>query len=298
MKDKVTEIGGNHVQYGPDSQRIYLMGSIRGDYENMADQLQKLAADDRKVISKIFARVPKTAEEEFTAEDGWQVGATVPGMYNGEVDGLFLEKFLDPERAVVAETTRKEIEKVIEQAETKRDQYKSKPMPDRFEMRMVEEADAEQVAELYGQAFGKYPFPIDNPEYIRETLRKNILYAGVWDRKSGDLVTAASCELDREAENGELSDAAASPRYRRFGFGITLNAYLETIMRNMGIKTSYGITRATELPINAIATRLSYKFAGILTNNTGISSEGNDDPDYFESMNVVYKDLTSETPNE
>jgi putative beta-lysine N-acetyltransferase len=103
-------------------------------------------------------------------------------------------------------------------------------------------------------------------------------------RKSYQLAAVASCEIDAENLNAEVTDFATDTQFRGMGFaGILLHA-METEMKKEGILLAYTIARATSRPINITFAGAGYHFGGLLPNNTNICGS-------LESMNVWYKRL-------
>jgi putative beta-lysine N-acetyltransferase len=273
--DRIESLGGSIVQHGPNSDRIYLMKLADGDAEQLADRLDALAA--RHGYSKILAKVPARAKQAFFDRE-YSIEARVPRFFDGREECLFLGKYLtqwrneDPEAGLVQQVLRVAAEKAP---------LSVKQEPD-LQVRVLEESQAEQMTELYARVFDSYPFPINEPGYIIETMRSHVRYFGVFQ---GDtLLALASAEMDRDARNVEMTDFATLPEARGKGLAGVLLSKMETNMQEERIATSYTIARARSFGMNVVFARAGYTFGGTLVNNTDIAGG-------LESMNVWYKPL-------
>ncbi len=277
MKDQIEKLGTAQIQHGKASDRIYLMKLGGEDAAGIIRRIQDLAS--REQYSKIFCKVPASARVAFEHAN-YTLEATVPGFFNGTMAGLFFSKFLDPNRA--EETHRAEHESVILAARAKAGMGPAEPGVSGLSWRVCEEKDAPAMAEVYGEVFESYPFPIHDPAYLVETMRSHVLYFGVW--RDEKLIALSSAEMDKEARNAEMTDFATLPSERGAGLGAHLLAQMEPAMRERGIRTAYTIARAVSHGMNITFAKLGYSYAGRLINNTQISGA-------LESMNVWYKPL-------
>ena len=142
--------------------------------------------------------------------------------------------------------------------------------------------DAEDIAALFRSVFKTYPFPISDPDYIRETMQGKIRYFVI--RNSHLLAAVASCEIDAENLNVEVTDFATDPLFRGMGLPELLLHAMETEMKKEGILLAYTIARAVSRPINSMFASAGYRYGGLLPNNTNICGS-------MESMNVWYRRL-------
>jgi putative beta-lysine N-acetyltransferase len=138
------------------------------------------------------------------------------------------------------------------------------------------------MAEVYREVFQSYPFPIDEPEYLLETMRTHVVYFGAWE--DGKLIALSSAETDEPNLNVEMTDFATLPSCRGRGLASYLLDLMAPAMKDRGIRTAYTIARAYSYGMNITFARLGYEFGGVLINNTQIGGQ-------FESMNVWYKPL-------
>jgi len=277
MEDKIEIIGkGSVIQHGKLNDRIYLIKLNKEDCPGILDVLRSLATDH--AYTKIFCKVPEWAAPLFIA-DGYMTEALIPGFYKGSIAAFFLSKYMDSDRLMNLEVRR-----LVELS----DLLKSSPGEDqithkkKFSIKQLGMEDPEQITELYRKVFLSYPFPIHNPEYILETMKKNIRYFGV--SKKRELVAVASAEIDKEGENAEMTDFATSPEFRGQKLGQMLLSKMEKEMETQGIKTLFTIARLNSIPMNKVFLKHRYQYAGTLLKNTNISGS-------IESMNVYYKHL-------
>lgn len=275
--DQVEEFGSSLIQHGPVNDRAYLMKLHRQDFPKILSYLNGLAMLNK--YSKIFAKVPAYARDKFE-QDGYQVEAAIPQFYGGKEEGLFMSRYYNSERRI--DPVADKVHEVLEVARKKAVSIASAPPHDDYEYRLAQPADCAQMARLYKQVFASYPFPIDDKDYLAETMAKNLLYAGVW--KDGLLLALASAEIDYAGSNAELTDFATDPDWRGHGFANRLMLQLETEMRTSGIKTCFTIARATSFSMNVCFAKNGYQFSGTLIKNTQISGG-------LESMNVWYKHI-------
>ncbi len=277
IPDKVERLGNSHIQHGTFNDRIYLMKLSCRDYPDIVNRLNNLAGYHG--YSKIFAKVPESAGSLFR-KNGYKVEARIPSFYNGEETGLFLGKFLQTNRQNSSD--RETIQSVLKTAEEKAALADSPTLPEPMRWRICRPDDAEEMAEVYRHIFKTYPFPIRDPDYLRETMADNVVYFAVeCDEK---IVSLASSEMYKEDRHVEMTDFATLPEYRRNGLATFLLSVMEEEMRRQGLKLSYTIARAISYGMNITFSRMGYRYSGTLLNNTNISGR-------LESMNVWYKFL-------
>lgn len=281
MKDKIQKLLGASIQHGPLSDRIYLMHLGRAEPERLIPELKLLARE--KNYSKIFAKIPGKALKHFL-EAGFSREATVPGMYAGSEDAFFLAHFLDPKRGEIR--SRETIEEILDVCE-KRTGLGHGQLPPGFEPGILSEKDCPDMARLYGRVFQSYPFPITDADYLVQTMRSHVIYAGMYFE--GRLAALASAETDPSGQNAELTDFATLPEFRKNRLsGHLLQFLLKELERHpvLNIRTGYTIARAESFGMNITFARSGFTFGGILVNNTNIA--GN-----MESMNIWYKPLSA-----
>ena len=273
MTDKIEQIGHSSFQHGKNNRRIYLMKSAPEDMPQLLGKLDALA--EKKSYTKIFAKIPADQKKGFI-DDGYRVEASVPGLYHGREKGLFLGKYFDEERK--QEQHPDLVADVLSAAKAKRGLMGGMGEPSSI-CRPLTGDDMEEAAEVYREVFASYPFPIHDPDYLRETM-DHIFYYGVWFGER--LVALSSAEIDFDNGNAEMTDFATLPEQRGKGFANLLLTRMEADMKKRGISALYTIARAYSHGMNITFAKHDYLYSGTLTNNTQISGQ-------LESMNVWYK---------
>lgn len=278
MYDKIEKFGKSKVQHGKMNDRIYLMKLSKSDYPEIIDKLNSLA--EEKNYSKIFAKVPEWAVDEFKS-DGYRREAYIPKFYEGRTDTYFLSKFVKKSRGVLKEKEKAVIDENINLALSKKGQLQLKKKSS-FEPGVLSQEDAAGLAELYSKVFKSYPFPIFEENYLKKTMDENIVYFGIYDDEK--LIAASSAEMDTSAKNAEMTDFATDPEYKGNNLSVRLLREMEREMLVRKIKTLYTIARTYSAGMNITFSKMRYKFSGTLVNNTNIAGK-------IESMNVWYKIL-------
>lgn len=274
MSDIIENIGNSLIQHGTYNNRIYLMKLDIGDLPDIIPEMDQLA--EQRGYSKIFAKVPADSRVAFEAK-GYIKEAGVPGYYSGKKEALFMCKYFSEHRQ---EDTQAEDDRIITTARGKAGDIMKPELPEGFLIRICTEADVPAMAEIYAEVFPTYPFPIQDPAYLKETMEDNVVYFAV--ENEGNIVALSSCEIDFENRNAEMTDFATLPQFRGMGLSTYLLSKMETEMNKKGILIFYTIARAASYGMNTVFARLGYEFTGKLVQNTNIS--GN-----LENMNVWYK---------
>ena len=273
MTDCIETVGSSLIQHGPVNDRVYLMKLARQDCPDIVGQLERLATDQG--YSKIFAKVPSTVLELFL-ENGYELEATIPGFYQS-ADACFLGKYYCHNRRLEPEP--EQVRTIMKVARHQQPVREQQHLPGGFFCRIAEKSDVDMMAEVYRSVFESYPFPIFDPDYLREIMGTTV-FLGVW--KGTELVALSSAEIDRKSRTVEMTDFATLPDYRGHGLALYLLQKMEQEMALRGIQSFYTIARAYSHGMNITFARNGYCYAGILTNNTNISGR-------LESMNVWYK---------
>jgi putative beta-lysine N-acetyltransferase len=277
QSDVVLHRGNSVVQHGPFNNRVYVM---KLSPEDIPDIIR--FSDDithKEGYSKIFVKAPESSVDIFK-NAGYVTEATVPFFFKGKEPAVFMAKYADPKRREVrdAAITADILAGALDRARERGVQM----LPEGFSLTPAHAGDARDIAALYRLVFETYPFPIFDPDYIGETMQGHIRYFII--RNAHQLAAVASCEIDGENRNIEVTDFATDPRFRELGFAGSLLHAMETEMKKEGILLAYTIARAISRPINATFAGAGYQYGGFLPNNTNICGS-------MESMNVWYKKL-------
>ncbi len=275
--DIIEEVDGATIQHGHLSDRIYLMKLGDADAESLIFSMIEMA--EEQGYTKLFGKVPISEAKPFLL-NGFDAEATVPKLYNGKEDALMFSYYLDEPRKY--ENEPEILDGIVDLSIQKSGKGAESPLPEEYTLRKCEPEDVEQMAEIYAEVFDTYPFPIDNPEYLLETMDDNIAYFGI--ETQGELVALSSAEMDISSQSVEMTDFATLPNSRGNGLAAHLLKEMERFTKRIGIKTAYTIARAVSPGMNITFSKLGYHYGGRLINNTNIA--GN-----IESMNVWHKSL-------
>ncbi len=278
MEDKIENLGGSVLQHGKFNDRIYLMKLDPQDVPQIIDKLDELAFQNR--YAKIFAKIP-AATLPFFSNNNYIVEGFIPKFFNNRTDCFFVSKFLDESRKTVPKEQMKNFGNLVSlTGKVNRLKYKHAL---RFTLERLGKSDAESIAEIFRKVFKTYPFPIHQPKYILETMKRDkTRYFGI--REGKKLIGISSAEIDILNKHAEMTDFAVLPEYRGKNLAFRLLMKMEQEMKLINIKTVYTIARLNEPGINKTFLKSGYKYSGTLLNNTNISGS-------IESMNLFYKQL-------
>jgi putative beta-lysine N-acetyltransferase len=277
MADCIETLGNSIFQHGRENDRVYLMKLAPEDSAEVLLRIEELA--EQEGYGKIFAKVPKSAREDFLAA-GYREEATIPGFYSGREDVAFMGKYLDPARADEQEPAL--VDEVLEKSRAKAAVNAAPPLSDQYALRALDKDDAEAMAGVFSEVFATYPFPIHDPAYLRQTMDENIRYFGVFDGER--LIAISSAETYPADRNAEMTDFATLPECRGAGLALNLLEKMEEEMGAEDYRTLYTIARAYSFGMNITFAKQGYEYSGTLTHNTNISGR-------LESMNIWYKSL-------
>lgn len=280
MPDVIDHIHGCLVQHGHVNNRVYLMQFNPDTLRQIVPALDALA--DEKGYGKIIAKIPADAWGPFQAA-GYAQEALIPAFFRGRSDALFVAKYTSSEREgrAPSETADRYLN-LIRNPTTASD----KTVVPVGDLTMCAQADAADMSAIYGRLFKSYPFPIQDPAYLKRSMTTGVVYCGI--RVRGRLVSLAATEFDRHHQTAEMTDFATLPAWRGKGMAGRLLSHMEDHARRMQIKTVYSIARATSLGMNQVLKTGGYRYAGFLKNNTQIGGR-------IESMIVWYKRLGGES---
>lgn len=275
MADTIETFGnGSLIQHGELNKRVYLMKLHGDDVHQALDYIHRLA--EKHAYTKLFCKIPLWASPVFKA-NGFSMEAYIPQFYNGQTDVFFMSKYFDARREAEFERDKLlELSSVLKAQKTASVHDES----DSFVIRRLDAYEAGDMAAVFASVFETYPFPVFDPEYIRQTMEEGVQYFGVFDGTK--LAGLSSAEVDAEAQNAEMTDFAVLPQYRGKHLSSRLLAAMEDGMKKQSFKCLYTIARLNSMPINRLFLSGGYVYSGSLPNNTNISGK-------IESMNVYFK---------
>lgn len=261
------------------NRRLKVVDYSATDYAALCDRLIWLAGANN--YDKIFIKARRDDWQEFLCL-GFILEGILKYYYAGN-DAYVLSRFSSLERALsnrlISETT------LIEKLMRTPVENSPNPLGDDLSVIACQEEHIPSLVSLYRSVFKTYPSPLTHPDYIQQTMRRNIIYRAVVD-STGKIISAASAEVDSKHSNAEVTDCATVPEHRGGGLMHHLIRALEDDLRTMGIKTAYSLARAQSQGMNRVFRRLGYEYSGRLVNNCDIYGQ-------FEDMNIWAKLLDS-----
>ena len=278
MHDKIITLRNSIIQHGNYNDRIYLMKLSQADFPEIITELDSLAS--QKGYTKVFAKIPEYAKNTFV-EKNYIIEATIPKFYNGNQTAYFMGKYFSEIRK--QSQNDEVINTVLMTAKSKlKSDYPVPTLSKDFTYRECQVNDVFEITELYKKVFETYPFPIQDPDYIAETMKNSVTYFGVWHKQT--LVALASAEMDVQTSSVEMTDFATHPDFRGKGLSSFLLHTMELYVQRMEFKTAYTIARSISYGMNVTFAKMGYSYSGTLINNTNISGS-------LESMNIWYKHM-------
>ncbi|GED25286.1 putative beta-lysine N-acetyltransferase [Brevibacillus agri] len=241
------------------------------------DQMLRQVAE-KSNATKLIVYGKKRDVAEWLAL-GYRQEGVIDGFFRGE-NAYMLTAYVTEERAT--STAPELAEEILALSLAKAGAGEEKPLPEGYSMRPATEADAEELARLYGLVFATYPTPMDDPHYVRKTMQEGTVYFVV--EHAGKIACAASAEVSERMGSAEMTDCATHPDHAGKGLLQPLFCALEKKMEEAGIYYLYTLTRAQSAGMNVTAAKMGYEYRGRLINNCTIFSG-------FEDMNIWVKPL-------
>jgi putative beta-lysine N-acetyltransferase len=263
------------VYLDPYNKRLRV-DDYRGNTNLLLEKTEELIAK-----YKSEKLIIKGRSEDFLSffERGLQPEAVVDRYFLGS-DAQFFSKFYTPERKKNDDwITEDRMIHSIYQLDT----FSQKASPPlEYELRPLDESSALELSALYRQVFQIYPTPLHDYEYIKKTMKVGTIYYGFFHE--GNIVSAASAEINHFYKNAELTDCATVTEHRQYGLMKILLHALEGVLKSKGIFCVYSISRSLSFGMNAVLFQLGYSYRGRLMNNCYIY-------DKLENMNMWVKNL-------
>ncbi|AZU63032.1 putative beta-lysine N-acetyltransferase [Neobacillus mesonae] len=250
----------------------------RGNIQEILTKLEKLVHEHS--VEKLI--IKGRTEDTFTFyEAGFQPEAVIDRYFLG-TDAWFFTKFYTSERKTTDHwMTEDGIIQNIYQLEPP---GKRPHPPKEYILKKVSQSDAAKLSALYRQVFQIYPTPLNDPDYVKKTMEDGTIYYGFFHQ--GEIVSAASAEINSFYKNAELTDCATLTEHRKYGLMKLLLKELEQELKRDGIYCAYSIARSLSFGMNAALYQLGYKYRGRLMNNVYIY-------DKLENMNIWVKNLAN-----
>jgi len=258
--------------------RVKLHQYDPGQISRWDNVMRRLAAESSATKLIVYAKKADVAEWQSL---GYQQEGKIDGFFRGE-NAQMMSRFLTEERSRSAAPQL--ADDILLISLQKAEAAQEKPLPEECAIRPASSADAAELAALYKAVFATYPTPMDDPDYVRKTMREGTCYFVV--ETGGRIVCAASAEVSERFGSAELTDCATHPDHLGKGLLQPLFVALERKMEEMGIYYLYTLTRAQSAGMNITAAKQGYRYRGRMINNCTIFSG-------FEDMNIWVKPLRS-----
>lgn len=253
----------------PYNRRVRV-DELHGDLQSGLELILQQSPDwADKIILKA-----RQEQVDYFIRHGWTQEAGIPGYFNGE-DLFFLVHYRHNLRS---HTEHAEVELSI--ARKILEMQRSQVLSGGEKIKRSALEDAEKLALLYDTVFDIYPTPLSDPFYLRKTMEHGTVYVHM--EQEGNVLSAASAEVNRKFANAELTDCATLPAEEGKGHMAALLARLEDILTDQEVKCLYTICRAQSFGMNKVFYNLGFDYTGCLVNNCNIYSG-------LENMNVWYK---------
>ena len=273
--DRIENIKGSIIQHGCHNNRIYLMRLNTDDVYGLIATLDDMAI--KNGYGKIFAKISAPAWNAFKSA-GYITEAVVPGFFAGQTDGFFVAKYFSAKRQKIENV--ENLLKFVKHAGSGSADNIHRTGRVTREVGSCKSSDAEEMSVVYQQVFKSYPFPIQQPVYLKRIIKEGVLYFCI--RSEGRIAAIAAVEIDLVNKNAEMTDFATLPKWRGMGFAGTLLDHMGEKARKLGVKTAYTIARALSHGMNSVFNKSGYNYSGLLKNNSQICGS-------IQSMTVWYK---------
>jgi putative beta-lysine N-acetyltransferase len=251
--------------------------NFEGELSVICRRLDYLA--DKNQFDKIFIKATAQDWQGFLAH-GYMLEGIILHYFNGE-NAYVVSRFLSRDR--ITSPTLLEESALIQELMHHPRKVRPLELPDGYTLTLATEDDIPGLVVLYSHVFESYPSPLTMPDFLLSTMRRNLVYAVIKDA-DGNIVSAASADLDTKHRNAEMTDCATFPSERGKGLMRILLVRLEDELRRRGVTCAYTLARATAPGMNKVFYDLTYEYCGRLINNCDISGG-------FEDINIWSKRL-------
>ncbi len=258
----------------PHNRRLKVYGLIDKDAQGLKPKSLLEAASEGDALTKLtlYAR---PGEPVVWSDHGFREEARIRGFFGDDADAVLWAAYTDSARARAGDAG--ELDRVVE---TARGKGPARPaLPEGWRSEPASENDAGELSDLLAFVFPDYPSSIDPGHLARQIRMRANLFRWVRDG-DGEMVAAASAEIDHRRRSAEMTDCATRPEARGRGLMVYLLRALEDdLAAGPGITGLYTLARAGEVGMNCAFAKLGYDYTGRLVNNCRM-------PGGWESMNV------------
>lgn len=259
------------------NQRIKIVDYEADDIERLVLKVRFLA--EANGFDKIICMAPRKDWQQFLRY-GYVLEAVLKYYLNGD-DAFVVSKFRSQERLTSLSLMEEIllIEKVMTHPRPSR---RVVVPPEGVTFRLARRDDVPELIALYQSIFETYPSPLIHSSYLDAVFQKDTLFAIC--TRAGEIVSAASAELQPHLRAAELTDCATKPGARGLGLSSHILMLLEREIAQRGYICAYTMARSRSYGMNNVFYRLGYEFLGRLVNNCDIYGA-------YEDMNIWVRDL-------
>ncbi|MEB3298752.1 MAG: putative beta-lysine N-acetyltransferase [Candidatus Sericytochromatia bacterium] len=250
---------------------------VEGDPGLICAKLERLA--EANGFDKVTLKVEREHLGAMLAH-GYKLEGLIPQFFRGQ-DAYVVSRFLSAERFSFDRFA--DESEMLRQIAAKPRRRPADSLPSGYTMCLATPDDIEDLVTLYEGTFETYPSPVASPDFLLATMQSHVRYALMRNGR-GQLVSAASADIDFANGNAELTDCATLPTERGRGLMLLLLDHLERVIRPQGVRCAYSMARAMAPGMNRVFHNLGYGHYGRLINNCDISGD-------FEDINLWVKPL-------
>lgn len=266
-----------HVFLDHYNRRLKVLDYRASSYSAMVEKLEFLAEANR--FDKIWLQARRQDWDKFLRH-GYVLEGLLKYVDRGKT-AYMVSKFRS-QRRLRSPNLLRETE-LIESITKREPRQQSYSLRSGYILDFAREADVDGMLALYRRVFETYPSPLTYREYLLSVLHRDAIFRVVRNPE-GEVVAAASAELDPKRLSAELTDCATHPNERGNGLMGTLLHALEQDLKRQAYRCAYTLARAPSPGMNAAFHSLGYEYSGRLINNCDIYGD-------FEDMNLWAKDL-------
>jgi len=256
------------------NKRLKVLDYQATDFSALTKRLLWLALHNN--FDKIFFKARKKDFQKFLSH-GYVLEGVLRYYFNGE-DAYVLSRFSSKKRAISSSLM--EESELIEELIFNTEKKTLKKMYPGVKIVTADYKHIPQFTFIYRNIFATYPSPLTNPDYIKSTMDRNVLYKMAV--LNGDALAVASAEINDKYSNAEMTDCATIPKAQGKGLMQHILSALEKDLKKRKISTAYTLSRAKSVSMNRVFFRLGYEYSGRLINNCDILGS-------YEDMNIGVK---------
>lgn len=263
----MSSIPAHKLTIDPHNDRIKLYGVTPDDLEGLEGTLTTCG-----LAGKIIAYALPGASKSWEALDFRSEG-TLHGFFADNQDAHLWAAYPNPSRGREEDAFHHAL--VIQSALDRCRAY-NLPLPVGYRCDLAGPEQAPEISSLMQDCFSVYPAPI-SAERVARAIEEGSSRFRVVRNRVGNIVAAASAEIDHRFRSAELTDCATRADQR--GRGLMVHLLGQLVAELEGHYRLYSLARAGEAGINCVLRKLGFVYTGRLVNNCRM-------PTGWESMNV------------